>query len=161
MNFTGFLITHIITHQLSKQYSVACCQRIMQFISQSCRFLLLLLFSLLKKNLSRLQIASQWKRVWIGKVDSKRRWRTIRKKESARASERVSEKEGKRLGGLRALCRARLFIYFCFWLANALHTLDSLSLSLFLSLPLSCRFFSFPCSSSSSSRQRRKRRTRS
>ncbi len=28
------------------------------------------------------------------------------------------------------MSRARLFIYFCFWVANALHTLDSLFLSL-------------------------------
>jgi hypothetical protein len=45
--------------------------------------------------------------------------------------ERASEKDGKRLGGLRALCRARLFIYFCFWVASALHTLDAFSLPLF------------------------------
>ncbi len=45
--------------------------------------------------------------------------------------ERASEKDGKRLGGLRALCRARLFIYFCFWVTSALHTLDAFSLPLF------------------------------
>jgi len=60
---------------------------------------------------------------------------------SERASERASEKEGKRLGGLRVLCRARLFIYFCFWVANALHTLDAffLSLSLFTLSQADCR----------------------
>lgn len=41
--------------------------------------------------------------------------------------EKENEKAKKRLGGLRALCRTRLFIYFCFWIVSALHTLDSLS----------------------------------
>jgi hypothetical protein len=54
---------------------------------------------------------------------SKRRWRTIRKK--------ANKKEEERLSGLRVLCRACLFIYFCSG-SRARYTRWMVSLSFFI-----------------------------
>ena len=66
------------------------------------------------------------------KAYSKQTWRTIRKRE------RANEKEGKRLGGLRALCRARACLFIFASGLRMRYTRWILSFSLPLSLSLVC-----------------------
>lgn len=65
--------------------------------------------------------------IWEKLTRNKNGGRLENGREREKGSERMSKKEGEGDLLVSGLCIARLFIYFCFWVANALHTLDSFS----------------------------------
>jgi hypothetical protein len=101
------------THHYSSTVKTVFCCLLSQNIVTDVSFSTLLFFLSIEKNsLSILQITSQHKRVCMEKAYSKQRWRTIRERESERASKRVRKRERDLVvSGFVSRARACLFIF--------------------------------------------------
>lgn len=153
MNFTDFPITHIIKHRLRKKLNwffpfttyyritlliVRSKQFSFFFASQSKKETDISFFRSLSSLLLTLVSQLHHTRVRVlGKAYSKRRWRTIRERETEKTNKKEKERDSVWSDGF--LSCACLFIYFCSGLC-ALYTLDSLSLSLSFSYIQTDRF---------------------